>query len=407
MSAPALIAIMSLVQVLSLLGLSTFAALLPEFLSDWAITNTEAGWLSGLFFAGYMVAVPVLVSLTDRMDARSIFLAGSVLATLAGFGFAWLADGFWTAALFRILMGVGFAGTYMPGMKALTDRVGAEAAPRAVAYYTASFGVGGALSVYVAGLINVDFGWRWAFVFSAAGPALATVIVFAVLKPKPVTRISHERGLLNFAPVFANRLAMAYILAYTCHCWELFAMLSWAVAFLTAVAGSDLVAGAWWSPTNIGALVTLVALPASVLGNELCMRFGRRRMVVVLMLISAVTGCVLGFSAGLAYPVVAVLCLIYGATTASDSASVTAGAMVSADPDAQGATLAVHSMLGFGGAFLGPLVFGGVLDLGGGSASTVAWGLAFASAAVLSAIGAVVLPAMARSDPRHPEEAAP
>jgi MFS family permease len=57
-------------------GVSTFPALLPVLRAEWHTTNTLAGAISGAFFAGYMVAVPVLVSLTDRIAARRVYMAG-------------------------------------------------------------------------------------------------------------------------------------------------------------------------------------------------------------------------------------------------------------------------------------------------------------------------------------------
>ncbi len=197
--------------------------------------------------------------------------------------------------------------------------------------------------------------------------------------------------------MFANRRAMGYIVAYACHCWELFAVGSWMVAFLTfslALQGSAV--ASFWSPTAIGALVALVQLPASVLGNEAALRVGRRRTVVAVMVASALVGSGIGFGAALAYPLVVALCLLYGASSAADSASITSGAVGAAAPHQQGATLAVHSCLGFAGGFLGPLVMGAVLDLAGGGASVPAWGLAFVASAAASAVGAVLLPLIAR-----------
>jgi hypothetical protein len=49
----------------------------------------------------------------------------------------------------------------------------------------------------------------------------------------------------------------------------------------------------------------------------------------------------------------------------------------------------VHSILGFTGAFLGPLAVGVVLDLAGGAGSNLAWGLAFIAMGAGSA-GALV-----------------
>jgi MFS family permease len=43
----------------------------------------------------------------------------------------------------------------------------------------------------------------------------------------------------------------------------------------------------------------------------------------------------------------------------------------------RGATLAVHSILGFSGGVVGPLVVGLVLDAAGGTNSYLGWGFAF------------------------------
>lgn len=70
-----------------------------------------------------------------------------------------------------------------------------------------------------------------------------------------------------------------------------------------------------------------------------------------------------------------------------DSASLTAGAVANAHIDQRGATMAVHSLFGFGAAFFSPLVFGAVLDLAGGQDSVMAWGLGFVSLAVGGLVG--------------------
>jgi MFS family permease len=76
------------------------------------------------------------------------------------------------------------------------------------------------------------------------------------------------------------------------------------------------------------------------------------------------------------------LLLVYGAAVWLDSSSLTAGAAGTADPARRGATLAVHSMLGYAGGFVGPLAVGWVLDLSGGM-SPLGWGLAFGLVATL------------------------
>ncbi len=396
MSSRYLIAAMCFAEIVGMVSFATFPALLPTFFAEWRLTNTEGGWLNGIYYAGYMVAVPVLVSLTDRVDPRPVYLASCALTALSAFGFAFWATGFWSALAWRALGGAGLAGTYMVGLKALTDRIEAAAQARAVAFYTASFGIGASVSYFMAGQIEPDLGWQAAFVAAGVGPVVGFALALALLRPRPPTAKPDTR-LLDFRPVFRNRKAMGYVLAYTAHNWELFGFRSWIVAFLVFSASLQADSAAVWiaAPT-VAAVINMLGLPASVLGNEMAMRFGRRRVVMALMLISAVAACLIGFSAPLPYLVVVGLLCCYGVMLTWDSSAITAGAVASADPTYRGATMAVHSMVGFAGAFLGPLAFGVVLDLAGGGASLQAWGLAFAAMGLGVALGPVAVGLLSR-----------
>ncbi len=138
--------VMCLILACALIDAFAFAALLPVFFREWGLTNTEAGWIAGVYFGGYTVAVAVLVSLTDRIDARRVVIAGTATVFLAAAGFALFAEGLRTAILFRALSGIGLAGPYMPGLRALVDRQDGAHHPRTVAIYTATFSLGTALS---------------------------------------------------------------------------------------------------------------------------------------------------------------------------------------------------------------------------------------------------------------------
>jgi len=51
--------------------------------------------------------------------------------------------------------------------------------------------------------------------------------------------------------------------------------------------------------------------------------------------------------------------------------------------------MAVYSFIGFSSAMIAPLVFGMVLDLGGGNRSILAWGLAFMSIGIFGVLAPV------------------
>jgi MFS family permease len=380
---------MCVAQACAQIGAFGVAALLPTLITAWSLTNTEAGWISGIYYAAYTVVVPLLSSLTDRVDPKRVYLGSIALTAVAFAGFAWIATGFWSALMFRALMGAGWAGSYMPGLKALSDLTEGAQQSRAVAAHAAAVGVSGALSFGIAGVVNTWLGWQWALVPGAIGAALAFVLVLVGLPARPLRVAPGPRGaLLDFRPILRNRSALAYSVAYCVHTWEMSALRGWVVAFLTFVAAQT--SGTWTplAPATVASVMGLVGVWASVWGNELAIRFGRRRFILGTMLTSAALAAVIGFSAALPYAAAAALVLLYAMLIWSDSSSLTAGSAGSAEPGRRGATLAVHSTLGYAGGFLGPLALGATLDLLGG-ASVLGWGVAFGHVTIALLLGAL------------------
>src|SRR5437016_3370309 len=218
-------------QACAQIGAFSVAALLPTLISAWSLSNTEAGWISGIYYAAYTIVVPLLSSLTDRVDPKRVYLGSVALTAVAFAGFAWVATGFWSALVFRALMGAGWAGSYMPGLKALSDLAEGPAQSRAVAAHAAAVGISGALSFLFAGLMADWLGWR-AAILASAGGAAASAAVVAALVPATAPAAASGRALLDFRPVLANRSAMAYALCYMVHTWEMSALRGWIVTFL-------------------------------------------------------------------------------------------------------------------------------------------------------------------------------
>ena len=147
------------------------------------------------------------------------------------------ADGFWSALLLRVLAGIGWAGTYMPGLKAIADPLEGTAQSRAVSWHAAGVGISGAASFAIAGLVDQLRG---------------TLGRLSARRRDRVARRADRRDrdaggaaapradgaarrLLDFRPVLRNRAAMGWIIGYTVHTWELAALRAWGVTFLAAV----------------------------------------------------------------------------------------------------------------------------------------------------------------------------
>jgi predicted MFS family arabinose efflux permease len=388
-SAGRMVALVCAAQVLVQIGAYFWPALLPGLIGPWGLTYTETGWITAAFYGAYMLAVPVLVTLTDRFDPRRVYLLGVGLTIAGHLFFGLFAQGFWTALAGRALAGIGWAGTYMTGLKLLADRVDDRMMSRATAAHAAGIGVAGALSFATGDLIAHLAGWQSAF-FVAAGSAAAAWIMVTMAVPgrRSKRAVPSDGGMLfDFRPVLKNRSAMAYALVYCIHTLEMNALRGWAVAFLVYVAASTGESGAV-SPTWVATGFALVGTLASVSGNEAAIRFGRRRLIQSALIGSAAIAAALAFFGLTSYTVAMALLIVYGAMVWLDSSSLTAGTAGTAEPSRRGATLAVHSMLGYAGGFVGPLAVGWVLDSYGGM-SPAGWMAAFLMIAGLGALALV------------------
>ena len=378
-------------QVLVQIGAFFWPALLPGLMPLWQLSNGEAGWITASFYGAYMLSVPVLVTLTDRIDPKRVYLFG-VAATVVGHSmFALLADGFWSALATRALTGMGWAGTYMTGLKLLADRVDARMMSRATAGHAASIGVSGAISFACGDLIAAAAGWRMAFLVASISAAVAWATVALIVPPQGMrpSPAKEGQGLYDFRPVLRNRSAMAYAIGYCVHTLEMSALRGWGVAFLAYVAAStNTSTAAVLSPAFVATGLGLIGTAASVAGNEVAIRFGRRRLIVAAMLASIALSGTIGFLGSGSYTLAAVLMTVYGIVIWLNSSSLTAGTAGTAEPSRRGATLAVHSMLGYAGGFVGPLLIGWTLDLSGGM-SRNGWGVSFLLVAVLMALALV------------------
>jgi predicted MFS family arabinose efflux permease len=178
---------------------------------------------------------------------------------------------------------MGFAGAYMPGLKALTDRLPAGDTSRAVTLYTSSFSFGVGFSFLVAQLAADLWGWRAAFLITGFGPAamVAACLLMAARHSEP-----RPGPLLDFAPVLRNREALGYILGYGAHCFELYGIRTWIVGFWTFVVAQH-ARETFLTPLLVSFMFAILAMPASILGNEAAIKFGRHRAITAVMIVSA------------------------------------------------------------------------------------------------------------------------
>ena len=388
MSFPSLVFVSCLTLVLNTMAFMTITPVLPTLLAEWNLTETEAGLLGGAFFIGYVAAVPILVPLTDRILPKKVYFISGVIGTISCFGFAFLGEGLWSGIFFRILTGIGVAGTYMPALKAMADDLEEPYRTRAASYYTSVYAVGTAASILVGGLFADWLDWRWSFIAAGIGILLGLIIgCLALPKGKISSNPISQR--VAFRKALKNRAAMANIRAYFGHLWEVFSNRVWIVAFLVMAEANR---GEKFTLTAAG-LATLVALagvPASMWCGEALLRFNRNKVLNLIMLSSLLIGIIVALTTAASLWIVGSLAILYGVVTYADTGPLNSTTVSLAEPDVRGATMAIHACVGFGGGVLGALAIGATLQLTGGINSPDAWRFGFLVMASGSAFGLFV-----------------
>ena len=377
---------MLVAQICALLGFACYAVTLTTLQIEWGLSNFESGLIASAYFLGYILVVPLATVLTDRVDARKIYIVGGLSGLIGLLGMGLFAWDFYSGFFFMALNGAGLAGTYMPGLKVLSDRVQYGDVTRHISFYTAFFGIGAGLSYLISGWILEALGWKAVFEWISLGPLVALLIVWLLIpalnRPEwhgPMAiRFSDVFPLKKWQRVLQNKEASGYILGYTAHSLELFASRSWLVAFFafcTAYTGETFFLAA----TTLAGVINFFGVPASILGNEIAIKFGRQNWICFVMLTSAILGIALAASTGQGWWVIALLATSHSIFVMADSATLTAGLVTSAQPHIKGAAMGLHSLMGFGGGLLGPAIFGFVLDLSGSQESKSAWVWAYFS----------------------------
>jgi predicted MFS family arabinose efflux permease len=383
-------------EILGLAGYSIVPALLPQIMDAWTLNTTQGGWLAGIISGGYMLGVVPLVAATDRIPVRTVYLACAALSVISSFGLA-LSDTLAPALLFRALTGLGLAGMYMPGLRALTDGTEGVRRARVAALYTSAFTVGTALS-FLLGRAGILWGWRAAFMVASIMSLGGLVIAWAML-PRQAVPAARGQGLLPLRAVLRNRNAVILIAAYTATIWGAVGLRQWIVVFLGFCAGDPTRTD--WSMLAVAAVINLLGVPAGLWGNELAIRFGLRFTAISVFVATAIVTGLLGLAALLPFLLASLAVLTVGFIVQGNFSNLTSGLLAVAVPQYAGATMALYSCIGFGGGFLGTVLFGFTLDRFGGAGQLGAWVASFGSSGIVCLLGAVTMALLSREVERR------
>ena len=384
-------------QMFSMAGFAAWPIYLVDLQKVWLLTNSEAGWISGSFFLGYVVATPFLVGLTDNYDARKLYFLSSLLGALGLILFSLLSYNFLSAFFLWSLVGAGFAGTYMPGLQILNARLDEKGKEKYVSVYTAFFGLGIAFSFFILGILkDYNFSWENSFLFVGLIQVFSgiPILLFSGHEIEKRSTSKFEGFSKIFKSIWLvtkNKHAMPYILGYGGHTYELFGFRSWTFACIVFLSFQFDEKLSNIFIANFIAIIGFTGIFASIWGAQFCIGKNRAYVVsnmgLICFIISILTAITFLINLWLAL----LFLFIYNIFIIMDSGSLTTGTVINGSPDDRGSRLAMHSIIGFFGGALGGPIVGLCLDFFGGENNMMGWIIGFICLGLGSLISSIVL----------------
>ena len=346
----------------------------PTITAEFALSNTQAGYLVSAFVLGYFIFSPMFGFIGDRYDRRWIMAVGligwsaatamtAIATTVAGFGFS------------RVLVGVGEAGygalvpPYLKGRVANTADLN-----RALSIFYVAVPVGAALGYVAGGQVAATFGWRDLFLLAAVP---GVVLAFGFLALRPESQKTHTVSKSEGAPagflagirlIMRSRVLLLVISGYVLNTFALNGVAAFVVRH-----GTSLGLSAAAASTSFGVILVITGLLGTLGGGFLGSRLAEATSDPVSSLMrfvawSTLIGvpflvvCFLARTSGLFLGGCFLAELLIFAGVAPLNSVIAARA-----PDGYGALtqgVTIFAIQLFGG-FLGPVAIGALTDLTG------------------------------------------
>lgn len=375
---------MSVMLFVLLLPISSYVAALPFIQEEWGLNNTQAGGIYSAYLTGYVVSALLVVPLTDRFGPRHILIWSAVLSLAAHLLFPLVAEDMVGAIALRAVAGVGLVGIYMPGLRLISERFSGIGRGTAIGLFVTAQYLGNSASLAITGALMASMEWRDAYMVVSAVAVAGLPMAYLLLR----SHGSHDGGVssgrLNLRAL-VNPPVRYLILGYSLHALQLFAVRVWLPAFLVAIlvaSGSDAARAAVTGAT-IGGLALVAGSVGPFMGGVISDRWGRATTASAIFALSGTCAWAIGWTAGLPFGLVVALCVVYGWAIAADSAIYSTGITEVSTPSNLGSTMALQASLGLVGGILGPILFGGVLDL---APEAQRWGVGFSSLGVVALV---------------------
>ena len=182
--------------------------LIPTIAADLHVSLPSAGLLVSLYALGVAVGAPVLTALTGRVPRKALLVALMLLFTVGNL-IAWMAPGYGSLIVARVLTGLAHGVFFSIGSIIATSVVPKDKAASAIAIMFTGLTVALVTGVPLGTFIGQHLGWRATFLAVAALGVIA-LLGSLLFVPRDLPRSAPATFGQQFAVLAQRRLLLVY-----------------------------------------------------------------------------------------------------------------------------------------------------------------------------------------------------
>jgi len=289
-------------------GMISFIA--AALAKSWSLSPQEIGYLTSINSVGMAVGAVAAGYLADRYGRKSILLWTLLIFSIAS-GLSALATGFGMLLLLRFIAGFGLGGELPVASTLVSESVAVKDRGRAVVLLESFWAFGWIISAVVAYFVIARYGWQWGFVIGAI-PALYALYLRRAIDDSPRfikdgagRQASFGSGLREiWSSPHRRTTLMAWILWFTV-VFSYYGMFLWLPSVM-GLKGFTLI-----KSFEYVLIMTIAQLPGYFTAAYFIEKFGRKFVLVVYLVLTAVSAIWFGYATSELSLILAGVCLSF------------------------------------------------------------------------------------------------
>jgi len=259
---------------------------------SWDLGADQVGWLTAINSIGMAVGAAAAGALADRYGRRTILLATLVLFSIAT-GLSGLATGFIMLCILRFFAGVGLGGELPVASTLVSESVPIKERGRIIVILESFWAAGWLVAALISYFVIPKYGWQIAF-FIGALPVFYAIYLRRSIEDSPRYREQKPANKLSFlqriafiwSKPYRRSTVVLWVLWFTV-VFSYYGMFLWLPSVMV-IKGFTLV-----KSFQYVLLMTLAQLPGYFTAAYFIEKFGRKFVLVVYLICTAV--CALWF----------------------------------------------------------------------------------------------------------------